>query len=140
MIVYTDGSCLSNPGPGGWAFLACEDDGTEWAVSGGSTLTTNNRMELLAVISVLKFFPDESMTIYSDSKYVIDGITKWMDGWKRRGFSGVKNLDLWEDYVLAASDRRITFVWVKGHSGDPGNTKVDEMARSEAEQMKTRNQ
>lgn len=140
LTIYTDGSCLSNPGPGGWAFIAYEADGTKWVVSGGSVLTTNNRMELTAVVNSLQFFSNIDITIYSDSRYVIDGATKYINSWRLKDFDGIKNPDLWENYDIASRRRNIEFIWVKGHSGNLGNEEVDKMAKSEANQMKTQNQ
>ena len=127
LVIYTDGSCLKNPGgPGGWAF-AMVLDGTEWRVSGCDNSTTNNRMELTAVIEALKFGSRRGKaTIYTDSQWVI----KCASGvWNRKA-----NMDLWEDYnEISVKYKDISWVWVKGHSGDVMNEVVDKLARYEAE-------
>lgn len=134
MKVYTDGSCLGNPGPGGWA---CVFESGE-KLCGGDSDTTNNRMELTAVIRALE--KNKHVTIVTDSKYVKDGIEKWIHGWKKKDWktsSGtpVKNQDLWKclDKLLAFNTG---WEWVKGHSGDPGNEKADTLARRCAEMLK----
>ena len=133
ITVYTDGSCLKNPnGPGGWAFIVIELDRI-WEVSGGDKSTTNNRMELEAAIQTLEFLSsrDEDIIIYTDSKYVINGITIWIHNWIRKDWKKVKNVDLWKRlYVL--NDKRVEWKWVKGHSGDKYNDRADELAKMEA--------
>lgn len=127
-IIYTDGSCMPNPGPGGWAFVALLDENdenpSEWHVSGGHHMTTNNRMELAAVIEALEFFPDKKdYLIYSDSQYVI----KCAEGkWARK-----KNTDLWKKYEKISKGSSIEWRWVKGHSGDKYNEIVDLLAKKE---------
>lgn len=138
ITIYTDGSCLGNPGPGGWA--AVVDDGTSrHKLSGGSSETTNNRMELTGVISALEFLDSpRSVIIHSDSKYVVDAINKgWLENWKRTGWhlaSGgeVKNPDLWQrlDKLLGVHD--CTFKWVKGHAGNQLNEICDALANQRA--------
>ena len=127
--VYTDGSCLKNPnGPGGWAFIVIELDRI-WEVSGGDKSTTNNRMELEAAIQTLEFLSsrDEDIIIYTDSKYVINGITMWIHNWIRKDWKKVKNVDLWKRlYIL--NDKRVEWKWVKGHSGHQGNEMADHLA------------
>ena len=122
--IYTDGSCLRNPGgASGWAFALLEND-EEWFVSGGEESSTNNRMEMMAVIEALSFAQGSSYTIYTDSKLVMNcaqGI------WKRK-----KNLDLWEKYDLACKNKTLEWVWIKGHSGDEYNEIVDKLAKDEA--------
>ena len=126
-IIYTDGSCLKNPGKGGWAFIAIQEE-CEWLVSGGVKQTTNNRMELLAVIEALTFMHEESnFCIYSDSMYVINCAK---GKWKRK-----KNADLWKEYDKVSCDKRIEWVWVKGHSGNKYNDIVDALARKEATEV-----
>lgn len=133
ITVYTDGSCLKNPnGPGGWAFIVIELDRI-WEVSGGDKSTTNNRMELEAAIQTLEFLScrDEDIIIYTDSKYVINGITMWIHNWIRKDWKKVKNVDLWKRlYIL--NDKRVEWKWVKGHSGDKYNDRADELAKMEA--------
>jgi ribonuclease HI len=128
-VIYTDGSCIPNPGPGGWAFAALSDITdeypTEWHMSGGEYMTTNNRMELLSVIQALEFFPTKKdYVIYSDSQYVINCAK---GKWNRK-----KNTDLWEKYDKISNDVNIEWVWVKGHSGNKYNEIVDLLAKQEA--------
>ncbi len=132
-IIYTDGSCIGNPGPGGWAFNVILDN-QEYDVSGGEKDdTTNNRMELTAVIEALTFVPENlDLKIYSDSMYVINGITKWMKNWKRKNFMQVKNTDLWKRLDKLSENRKISWNYVKAHNGDLKNELVDKLAKSEA--------
>ena len=140
--VHTDGACLGNPGPGGWAALL-RYRGKERELSGGEALTTNNRMELMAAIVALETFSEAcGITLHTDSQYVRQGITEWLPGWVRRGWktSGgdpVKNRDLWERLHAACARHRIDWRWVKGHSGDPYNERVDQLARAAAMRYKT---
>lgn len=127
MKAHTDGSCIGNPGPGGWACVF-EDGHKLW---GGETHTTNNRMELTAVIRALE--RNNHITVVTDSKYVKDGVEKWMKGWKQRGWttttgSPVKNQDLWKRLeTLLGFDTK--WEWVRGHTGDPGNEQADTLAQ-----------
>lgn len=138
LTIYTDGSCLGNPGIGGWgATLRCLDKYKE--LSGSEADTTNNRMELLAVIKALEYLkkPWKVIVVYTDSKYVKDGITQWLPGWKKNGWrtsakKPVKNQDLWERLDKVASQLNVTWGWVNGHSGDLGNDKADELATKAA--------
>lgn len=131
--LYTDGACRGNPGPGGWAALLIAG-GKRREVSGAESLTTNNRMELLAAIEGLSALKRRcAVQLYTDSKYVLQGATEWLANWKARGWrtaarAPVKNQDLWErlDAAIAAQD--IVWHWVKGHSGDEGNEFVDGLA------------
>ncbi len=131
--VYTDGACSGNPGPGGWGALL-RWNGHEKEISGGDGDTTNNRMEMMAVIQALETLKKSSrVEIYTDSKYVMDGATKWMAGWKAKGWKGahkkpVKNRGLWERIDSLLSTHDVTFFWVKGHSGHPENERADELA------------
>ena len=140
--VHTDGACLGNPGPGGWAALL-RYRGKERELSGGEALTTNNRMELMAAIVALETLSEAcGITLHTDSQYVRQGITEWLPGWVRRGWktSGgdpVKNRDLWERLHAACARHRIDWRWVKGHSGDPYNERVDQLARAAAMRYKT---
>ena len=128
--IHTDGACLGNPGPGGWAALL-RWRGQEREVAGGEPDTTNNRMELMAAISALEALKEPcDATLHTDSQYVRQGITLWMPNWVRRGWktSGgdpVKNRDLWERLNVAAAAHKVDWRWVKGHSGDPDNERVD---------------
>jgi len=139
-IIYTDGACLGNPGKGGWAAIIIEPTG-EREIAGYEKSTTNNRMELKAVIEALKEIKDNSqITLFSDSKYVIDGITKWiknwkMNDWKTSNKKEIKNLDLWMDLDKLTLKFQITWNWVRGHSTDEYNNKVDKLARNEAERI-----
>ena len=135
--IHTDGACLGNPGPGGWAaLLRCK--GREREVVGGDSDTTNNRMELMAAIAALEALSEPcEITLHTDSQYVRQGITLWMPNWLRRGWktsagAQVKNRDLWERLHAAAQRHVIDWRWVKGHSGNPDNERVDVLARDEA--------
>ena len=136
--IHTDGSCLGNPGPGGWAAVL-RHQGRERELSGGEVLTTNNRMELMAAIMALEALTEPcQITLQTDSQYVRQGITEWMANWVRRnwktaGGDPVKNRDLWEPLHAANQTHKIEWRWVKGHSGDPDNERVDQMAREAAE-------
>jgi ribonuclease HI len=136
--IHTDGACLGNPGPGGWAALL-RYRGRERELAGGEALTTNNRMELMAAIMALEALSEPCVVVlHTDSQYVRQGITEWLPGWIRRnwrtsGGSDVKNRDLWERLQAACARHRIDWRWVKGHSGDPDNDRVDELARAQAE-------
>jgi ribonuclease HI len=133
--IYTDGACRGNPGPGGWAaLLSC--DGHERELLGAEHLTTNNRMELTAVIRALEALtrPVEAR-IYTDSQYVRRGITEWLSAWKARGWrtadrKPVKNQDLWEELERVAARHRLEWHWVPGHAGVPGNERVDRLANA----------
>jgi len=136
--LYTDGSCLRNPGPGGWgAVLVCK--GVEKTLSGGEAETTNNRMELTAAIEALKALnkPCE-VTLTTDSKYLCDGLSKgWAASWKAKGWkkadkSPALNPDLWDELLRLTAIHEMTYVWVKGHAGHPYNERCDEMAQSKA--------
>lgn len=135
--VHTDGACLGNPGPGGWGVLL-RWRGIDRDLSGGEPDTTNNRMELMAAIMALEALKEPcSVVLTTDSQYVRQGILQWLDNWVRRGWktSGgdpVKNRDLWERLHLAASRHAVDWRWVKGHSGDPDNERVDQLARAQA--------
>ena len=128
LVIYTDGSCSPNPGPGGWGFISILPD-VEFHINGGERNTTNNKMELTAVIEALKFHSDTfSFVIYSDSKYVINCAK---GKWKRK-----KNLSLWERYNKVSKGRKVMFEWVRGHSGDMYNEKVDFLAKEGAQNQK----
>ena len=135
--VHTDGACLGNPGPGGWAALL-RYGARERELAGGEPATTNNRMELMAAIMALEALTEGcSVVLHTDSQYVRQGITEWLPGWVRRGWRNaagqpVKNRDLWERLHAACHRHRIDWRWVKGHSGDPDNDRVDALAREQA--------
>jgi ribonuclease HI len=131
--IYTDGACRGNPGPGGWAALLLFGE-HEREISGADPATTNNRMELTAVIRALEALkrPVEA-AIYTDSQYVRQGVLEWMPNWKARGWKTaekkpVKNQDLWQALDALLPNHRLEWHWVKGHSGNPGNERVDELA------------
>lgn len=139
--VYTDGSCHGNPGNGGWGVVFVMDGETEKTISGGEMSTTNNRMELMAIIVALENCVRNgvrSITVHSDSKYCIDGATSWLAGWKKKGWKGtkgpVKNVDLWKriDALMSSMDK-IDFVHVKGHAGDRFNEMCDRLANEGAD-------
>ncbi|WP_369939929.1 ribonuclease HI [Xanthomonas medicagonis] len=135
--IHTDGACLGNPGPGGWAALL-RYKGLEREVAGAEAHTTNNRMELMAAIMALETLNEPcQIVLHTDSQYVRQGITEWMPGWVRRqwktaGGDPVKNRDLWERLHAAAQRHTIDWRWVKGHNGDPDNERVDVLARNQA--------
>lgn len=133
ITIYTDGACSGNPGKGGWAAVII-DDKNEKTISGSEPLTTNNRMELSAVINALKEVGSAELDIYTDSKYVKNGIESWIKNWKINGWmtaakQPVKNKDLWLELDTLVSEKAIGWKWVKGHSNDHYNTIVDEAAR-----------
>lgn len=139
--IYTDGSCLGNPGVGGWGFVAT--DGKNIAErSGGEKETTNNRMELMAVIRALKAASKhDELEIHTDSQYVKNGMEVWVKQWKNNNWKTaarkpVKNKELWQELDAAAMGKKIHWHWVKGHAGDPMNERVDELARTAAERLK----
>jgi ribonuclease HI len=131
--VFTDGACKGNPGPGGWGVLL-QAGAQEKELFGGEPLTTNNRMELLAVIRALQALRRPSqLVIHTDSQYVQKGISEWIHGWKARGWmtadrKPVKNVDLWRELDALAAGHRITWRWVRGHNGHPGNERADALA------------
>ncbi|MBL4854903.1 MAG: ribonuclease HI [Robiginitomaculum sp.] len=135
LVIYTDGACSGNPGPGGWGALMLYA-GREKELYGGEDDTTNNRMEMLAAIKALESLkPDYSgkIVLWTDSKYLKDGITKWIHGWKKRGWKKadkkpVLNTDLWKRLDAVVEDKTIDWRWVKGHAGDEGNERADQLA------------
>lgn len=130
IFLYTDGASSGNPGPGGYGVvLKCA--GRELELSGGFSLTTNNRMELLAVIKGLESirWQNAEVHVYSDSSYVVNAINKgWLENWKRRGFAKVKNPDLWMRFSRLYEMHRVSFHWIKGHAGHPENERCDALA------------
>ena len=135
--IATDGACKGNPGPGGWGALVRAGT-AEKELSGGEKLTTNNRMELTAAIEGLNALKRPCrVTLSTDSRYVMDGLTKWIKGWQKNGWKTaakqpVKNADLWQALLDAAKPHRIDWVWVKGHAGHPDNERVDRLASDAA--------
>ena len=136
--IFTDGACKGNPGPGGWAALL-RFGGNEKIISGHDRDSTNNRMEITAVIRAFSTLKEPCrVELFSDSKYVIDGITKWVNGWQKRGWKTaakkpVLNEDLWRELINAVEGHDVNWHWVKGHSGHPENERVDQLASNEAE-------
>jgi ribonuclease HI len=132
--IWTDGACSGNPGPGGWGAVL-RAGGHEKELSGAESATTNNRMELMATIEALNALKKPSVVrLHTDSKYVMDGVTKWIHGWKKNGWKTadkkpVKNEDLWRALDAANARHEVTWKWVKGHSDDEMNNRADELAR-----------
>ena len=135
--VFTDGACKGNPGPGGWGVLL-RIGHHEKEMSGSEPDTTNNRMEMLAAIKALEALNQPCrVTLHTDSKYVLDGITRWVFGWQKNGWKTadrkpVKNADLWQALVAAARPHQVEWVWVRGHDGHPENERVDRLASDAA--------
>ncbi len=133
--IFTDGACKGNPGPGGWGAVLRYRD-AEKEIAGSDTNTTNNRMEMLAAITALEILRRPiAVDIYTDSEYLRNGITQWIHNWKRRGWltaarQPVKNADLWQRLEEAATTHQVTWHWVKGHAGNPGNERADRLARN----------
>lgn len=133
--IFTDGACSGNPGPGGWGALL-RHNGKEKELSGGEKETTNNRMEMMAAIQALESLKRAvPVDLYTDSTYLRDGITKWIKGWKARGWKTadkkpVKNIDLWQRLEKAVAQHDIRWHWVRGHDGHPENERVDVLARN----------
>ena len=133
-VIYTDGACSGNPGPGGWGVVLRYGTVVR-ELHGGERSTTNNRMELMAAISALEALSRPvPVTLYTDRTYVLNGITKWLprwqaSGWKTAARKPVKNVELWQRLVDAMAPHQVTWRWVKGHAGDPGNERADELAR-----------
>ncbi len=134
VVIYTDGACSGNPGPGGWG-VVMRWQGKEKELYGFEPVTTNNRMELMAAIQALEALQrPTSVSLHTDSKYLLDGITKWIPNWQRNGWKTaakkpVKNDDLWRRLTEALRPHDVDWVWVKGHAGDPGNERADALAR-----------
>ncbi len=140
VVMHTDGACRGNPGPGGWG-VSLRYNGHNKSLKGSEPETTNNRMELLAVINGLNQLKRScDIELYTDSRYVLDGITKWIDDWKKRGWKTaakkpVKNAELWQQLDEARARHRIHWHWVKGHSGDAGNELADRLANEAIDEM-----
>lgn len=140
--IYTDGSCLGNPGPGGWGVIIC-DNGKEIEMSGSEPDTTNNRMELLSAICALRYLEGPcEVTLYTDSQYLCNGINLgWAEKWKNNGWMRGKNKpalnpDLWDELLALTSYHSVKFVWVQGHNGDALNTRCDKLATTASKQAK----
>ncbi len=146
LFAYTDGACSGNPGPGGWGVLLLAKNGDavvkERTLCGGADLTTNNKMELMAAICALETLEKPSiLTLVTDSNYVKDGITTWMNVWKRNGWKTaskkpVKNIELWQRLDAAQAPHSVIWQWIKGHAGHPENERADELARQGMEPFK----
>ncbi len=140
VVIYTDGACKGNPGPGGWGGVLRSAD-KEKHLHGGELMTTNNRMEMTAVIEALKALKMAChVSLYTDSKYVMQGVTEWMGGWKARGWKTagkdpVKNVDLWQEIDELLGKHQIDWHWVKGHAGHPGNELADALANKGVEEI-----
>ena len=139
--IYTDGACSGNPGPGGWGAIL-RSGATERELFGGEALTTNNRMEMTAVIEALRALKRPvAVRVHTDSQYVQKGISEWIHGWKRRGWKTagkepVKNEDLWRELDRLAAGHEIEWIWVRGHAGHPENERADALARRGVEQAR----
>ena len=135
--IFTDGACKGNPGPGGWGAIIRYGK-HEKELSGGEADTTNNRMEMMAAIRALDTLIEPcNVILYTDSTYVKDGITKWVDGWQRNGWKTaskkpVRNADLWHELIGAVARHQIDWRWVKGHAGHPENERADQLASAAA--------
>ena len=140
VTIYTDGACRGNPGPGGWG-ATLSYGGKVRDLKGGERETTNNRMELTAAIRALDALNRScEVDLYTDSEYLRKGITEWLENWKRRNWKTaakkpVKNIDLWQELDSAVARHDITWHWVKGHSGDPGNERADELANEAIDEL-----
>jgi ribonuclease HI len=141
--IFTDGACKGNPGPGGWGAIV-RSGPHEKEFSGGEPLTTNNRMEMMAAIRALQALKRPcTVTLFTDSNYLRDGITKWIHGWQKNGWKTadrkpVKNAELWQELLLAVAQHTIEWKWVKGHAGHPENERADKLACDAAAQFMRR--
>ncbi len=132
IAIYTDGSSLGNPGPGGWAAILRYKT-NEKIISGGEEHTTNNRMELMAVIKAIETLKKPcDIELFSDSTYVLKGIDKWLENWIKKNFKNVKNVDLWKKFIDVSKNHKIHTHWIKGHSGYEENEICDKMAKEQA--------
>jgi ribonuclease HI len=150
LTVYTDGACSGNPGPGGYAAIIIDGAGKETVISGGEKTTTNNRMEMLALIEALKKVHEIEketgskavVNLFVDSQYVMKGATEWIHGWKKKNWKSttgpVKNRELWEQIDLLMKGLTLKWVWVKGHAGDKYNEMADQAAVAEIEKLRGR--
>lgn len=141
VVIYTDGACRGNPGPGGWGAVLTAADGRERELNGAESPTTNNRMELTAAIRALAALKRPcAVKLYTDSQYVRTGVTEWLSQWKLRGWrtadrKPVKNVDLWQALEAELGRHTIEWHWVKGHAGVPGNERADRLANAAIDEM-----
>ena len=136
VTLFCDGSALGNPGPGGYGAIL-RYGSKEKEIVGGEAHTTNNRMELLAVIEGLRALKEPcEVEVVSDSSYVTKGISEWLDGWIKKDFKKVKNVDLWKEYIEVSKPHKVKTTWVRGHNGHPENERCDTLAREEAQRQK----
>ena len=137
VTLFSDGSCLNNPGAGGWAYIL-EFNGAVKKDSGGAAMTTNNQMELTAVIEGLTALKEPcEVRLFTDSSYVANAVNSWLDGWVKKNFIGsdkkpVKNIELWQEYLRVSRPHKVTASWIKAHNGHPQNEECDTMAREKA--------
>jgi len=138
VTIYTDGACEGNPGPGGWGAIL-EYGAVTKEISGGALATTNNRMEMQAALEALQRLKQRcTVDLYTDSEYLRDGITKWIKGWKAKGWKKqIKNMDLWRALDAARERHTVNWHWVRGHAGNPRNERCDVLATTEAKKFKT---
>ncbi len=140
VIIYTDGACRGNPGPGGWGAVL-QYGGQRKELNGSEPATTNNRMELMAAIHALSALRRSCrVRLYTDSRYVLQGITEWLPNWRRKNWKTaankpVKNTDLWQRLDIASAEHDIEWHWIKGHSGDPGNERADQLANEAIDRL-----
>jgi len=136
IILFSDGSALGNPGPGGYG-VVLRYGNKERELSGGEAHTTNNRMELLGAIEGLRALKEPcEVEIISDSSYVVKGINEWLSGWIKKDFKKVKNIDLWKEYIEISKSHKVNAIWVRGHNGHDENERCDKLARDEAQRQK----
>ena len=140
VTLFSDGSCLGNPGAGGWAYILRFNEAQK-KESGGEAFTTNNQMELKAAIMGLKALKEPcEVRLFTDSSYVVNSINEWLANWQKRNFKNVKNVELWREYLEISKPHKVVASWVKGHAGHPENEECDQMARDEAQKIKDENE
>ena len=139
VTLFSDGSCLGNPGAGGWAYILRFNEAQK-KESGGEAFTTNNQMERKAAIMGLKALKEPcEVRLFTDSSYVVNSINEWLANWQKRNFKNVKNVELWQEYLKISKPHKVIASWVKGHAGHPENEECDQMARDEAQKIKDEN-
>ena len=140
VTLFSDGSCLGNPGAGGWAYILRFNEAQK-KESVGEAFTTNNQMELKAAIMGLKALKEPcEVRLFTDSSYVVNSINEWLANWQKRNFKNVKNVELWQEYLKISKPHKVIASWVKGHAGHPENEECDQMARDEAQKIKDENE